>query len=49
MAIDRHSILKYAARAARAAIEDATPLSGNAYKLPLFETPIRRAILAAAG
>ena len=24
-----------------------TPLSGNAYKLPIFETLIRRAILAA--
>jgi xanthine dehydrogenase YagS FAD-binding subunit len=38
-----------ASAAARAAIEDATPLSGNAYKLPLFETLIRRVILAAAG
>jgi hypothetical protein len=24
---------------------NATPLSGNAYKLPLFETLVRRAIL----
>ncbi len=38
-----------AATAARAAMDTATPLSGNAYKLPLFETLIRRAILAAAG
>jgi xanthine dehydrogenase YagS FAD-binding subunit len=38
-----------AGAAARAAIEGATPLSGNAYKVPLFETLIRRAILAAAG
>ena len=34
--------------AARLAIANATPLSGNAYKLPLFETLVRRAILAAA-
>jgi xanthine dehydrogenase YagS FAD-binding subunit len=38
-----------AGAAARAAIEDATPLAGNAYKLPLFETLIKRGILAAAG
>ncbi|MEI9988533.1 MAG: FAD binding domain-containing protein [Rhizomicrobium sp.] len=36
-----------ALQAAHAAMEDATPLSKNAYKLPLFETLIRRAILAA--
>ena len=37
-----------AARAAgRAAIEGAEPLAGNAYKLPLFETAVRRAILKA--
>jgi xanthine dehydrogenase YagS FAD-binding subunit len=34
--------------AARAALAGATPLSRNAYKLPLFETLVRRAILAAA-
>jgi xanthine dehydrogenase YagS FAD-binding subunit len=34
--------------AARVAIDGATPLSKNAYKLPLFETLIRRGILAAA-
>lgn len=34
--------------AARAAIEAAVPLSKNAYKLPIFETLVRRAILAAA-
>jgi xanthine dehydrogenase YagS FAD-binding subunit len=33
--------------AARAALDGATPLSGNAYKLPLFETLTRRAILKA--
>jgi xanthine dehydrogenase YagS FAD-binding subunit len=37
-----------AAAAARAAIENATPLAGNAYKLPLLEALVRRAILAAA-
>jgi xanthine dehydrogenase YagS FAD-binding subunit len=36
-----------AAAAAHAALDGATPLSGNAYKLPLFETLVRRAILAA--
>ena len=34
-----------AAEATHAALEGATPLSKNAYKLPLFETLIRRAIL----
>jgi xanthine dehydrogenase YagS FAD-binding subunit len=34
--------------AARAAVQDARPLSSNAYKLPVFETVIRRTILAAA-
>ena len=33
--------------AARAALDGATPLSQNAYKLPLFETLVRRAILIA--
>jgi xanthine dehydrogenase YagS FAD-binding subunit len=36
-----------AAEAARAALEGATPLSKNAYKLPLFETLVRRAIIKA--
>ncbi len=31
----------------RAALDGATPLSKNAYKLPLFETLVRRAILKA--
>jgi hypothetical protein len=31
----------------RAALDGATPLSGNAYKLSLFETLVRRAILKA--
>ncbi|HUI96673.1 MAG TPA: FAD binding domain-containing protein [Xanthobacteraceae bacterium] len=34
--------------AARAALAGAMPLSKNAYKLPMFETLVRRAILAAA-
>ena len=34
--------------AAHAAIAGAAPLSKNAYKLPIFETLVRRAILAAA-
>jgi xanthine dehydrogenase YagS FAD-binding subunit len=37
-----------AAVAGRSAVEGATPLSKNAYKLPLFETLVRRAILKAA-
>lgn len=37
-----------AAAAGRAAVEGATPLSKNAYKLPLFEALVRRAILKAA-
>jgi xanthine dehydrogenase YagS FAD-binding subunit len=37
-----------AAAAGRAALEGATPLSKNAYKLPLFKTLVRRAILKAA-
>lgn len=35
-------------RAARAAVQGATPLSQNAYKVPIFETLVRRAILLAA-
>lgn len=34
--------------AAKAALQDARPLGNNAYKLPIFETVIRRTILAAA-
>ena len=37
-----------AAEAGRAALEGATPLSGNAYKAPMFEALVTRAILAAA-
>ena len=37
-----------ASEAGRAAVAGATPLAGNAYKLPLFETLVRRAILEAA-
>ena len=36
-----------AAAAGRAALDGATPLSRNAFKLPLFETLVRRAILMA--
>ena len=36
-----------AAQAGRAALDGATPLAKNAYKLPLFETLVRRAILLA--
>jgi xanthine dehydrogenase YagS FAD-binding subunit len=36
-----------AGQAAHAALDGATPLPGNAYKLPLFETLVRRAILQA--
>jgi xanthine dehydrogenase YagS FAD-binding subunit len=37
-----------AAEAARAALQGATPLSGNAYKLPLLEAIVRRAVIATA-
>jgi len=37
-----------AGEAGRAAVKGATPLDKNAYKLPLFETVVRRAILRAA-
>ena len=38
-----------AAAAGRAALEGAAPLSENAYKAPMFEALVKRAILAAAG
>ncbi len=38
-----------AEQAANAAVKDATPLSKNAYKVPLFATLVRRAILKAIG
>ena len=34
-----------AAEAARAALDGATPLAKNTYKVPLFEALVRRAIL----
>jgi xanthine dehydrogenase YagS FAD-binding subunit len=37
-----------AAKAGRAALERATPLAKSAYKAPMFETLVRRAILRAA-
>jgi xanthine dehydrogenase YagS FAD-binding subunit len=38
---------RVAADAAKRALEGATPLAQNAYKIPLFEALVRRAILAA--
>jgi xanthine dehydrogenase YagS FAD-binding subunit len=38
-----------ASAAAKAALATATPLAQNSYKIPLFETMLRRVILAAAG
>jgi len=40
---------KVARAAGRAALTGAAPLTQNAYKLPIFETLVRRAILAANG
>jgi len=45
--LDRRVDEESAREAARLAVASATPLSSNAYKLPLFETLVRRAILAA--
>ena len=42
----RHIDDAVAAEAALAALASATPLSGNAYKRPLFEALVRRAVLA---
>jgi len=41
--IDEHA----AKEAGHAALDGATPLAKNAYKLPLFEALVRRAILKA--
>jgi xanthine dehydrogenase YagS FAD-binding subunit len=38
-----------ARQAAKAAVSGATPLSKNAYKVPILETVVRRTLLAAAG
>lgn len=38
-----------AAQAAKAAVQGATPLSGNKYRVQIFETVVRRTVLAAAG
>ena len=46
--IGRRIDANVAREAAQAALEGATPLAKNAYKLPLFETLVRRTILAAA-
>ena len=37
-----------AEKAGKAAIQGATPLSANAYKAPMFETLVKRAILKAS-
>lgn len=47
MLIGKHIDADSARDAGRAALEGATPLAKNAYKLPLFETLVRRAILKA--
>jgi xanthine dehydrogenase YagS FAD-binding subunit len=47
--IGKHIDEDIARQAGRAALNGATPLSHNAYKLPLFETLVHRTILAAAG
>jgi xanthine dehydrogenase YagS FAD-binding subunit len=39
---------EHAAEAARAAVAGATPLSKNAYKIPILEAVVRRTILQAA-
>lgn len=41
--------MEVAEAAAKAATEGAKPLSGNAYKVPLIATAVKRAVLAAAG
>jgi xanthine dehydrogenase YagS FAD-binding subunit len=46
--VGRHVDDATAREAARASLVGATPLAKNAYKLPLFETLVRRAILKAA-
>jgi len=46
--IGRHVDDAAAREAAHAALADATPLTKNAYKLPLFETLVRRSLLKAA-
>ena len=38
-----------AAAAADAAVRDARPMSGNAYKVPIARTAVKRAIMKAAG
>ena len=38
-----------ARQAAKAAVSGATPLSKNAYKVPMLEAVVRRTLLAAAG
>lgn len=45
----RHIDAAVATQAGRAALEGATPLSQNAYKVPLFEVLVRRSILQALG
>lgn len=45
----RHLDAAAATQAGRAALEGATPLSQNTYKVPLFEVLVRRSILQAVG
>lgn len=47
--VGRHIDETVAAQAASAALSGATPLAGNGYKVPLFETLVHRAVLATAG
>jgi xanthine dehydrogenase YagS FAD-binding subunit len=44
----KHIVDDVARQAARAALDGATPLAQNGYKLPLFETLVRRSVLQAA-
>jgi xanthine dehydrogenase YagS FAD-binding subunit len=44
----KHIVVDVARQAARAALDGATPLAQNGYKLPLFETLVRRSVLQAA-
>ncbi len=46
--LHRHIDEDVAGQAAKLATSNASPLSKNAYKLPLFETLVRRTVLAAA-
>jgi xanthine dehydrogenase YagS FAD-binding subunit len=49
MLVGKPASAENARAAAATAVQGATPLSNNAYKLPIFEAVVRRTILAAAG